>query len=50
MPIISVKGLTKSFGDNKVTKGLDLEIENGEFLAIIGGSGEGKSVLLKQII
>jgi phospholipid/cholesterol/gamma-HCH transport system ATP-binding protein len=50
MSIISVKGLTKSFGENNVTKGLDLEIENGEFLAIIGGSGEGKSVLLKQII
>ncbi len=48
--MIELKNLTKSFGDKTVTKNLDLTIEDGEFLAIIGRSGEGKSVLLKQII
>ena len=48
--MISIKGLKKSFGDTVITNGLDLEVEKGEFLAIIGRSGEGKSVLLKQII
>lgn len=48
--MIKITGLKKSFGDKEVTKGLDLVIEDGEFLAIIGRSGEGKSVLLKQII
>ena len=48
--MIEIKNLKKSFGDKKITCGLDLEIETGDFIAIIGQSGEGKSVLLKQII
>ncbi len=48
--MIILKGLKKSFGDKVITKGLDLTIEDGEFLAIIGRSGEGKSVLLKQLV
>lgn len=48
--MIELKNLTKSFGDKVITNNLDLTIEDGEFLAIIGRSGEGKSVLLKQII
>lgn len=48
--MISIKNLKKSFGETIITNGLDLEVERGEFLAIIGRSGEGKSVLLKQII
>jgi phospholipid/cholesterol/gamma-HCH transport system ATP-binding protein len=48
--MIELKNLTKSFGDRVITNNLDLKIEDGEFLAIIGRSGEGKSVLLKQII
>ncbi len=48
--MIELKNLTKSFGDKTVTKNLDLTVDDGEFLAIIGRSGEGKSVLLKQII
>ncbi|MBU4269412.1 ATP-binding cassette domain-containing protein [Candidatus Dependentiae bacterium] len=48
--MIEIKNLTKSFGDKKITRGLDLTIKNNDFLAIIGRSGEGKSVLLKQII
>lgn len=48
--MIELKNLCKSFGPKKVTNHLNLEIKDGEFLAIIGRSGEGKSVLLKQII
>ena len=48
--MITIKGLKKSFGDKQITKGLYLEVNDGEFLAIIGRSGEGKSVLLKQLI
>lgn len=48
--MIEIKNLKKSFGNKKITKGLDLTIETGDFIAIIGRSGEGKSVLLKQII
>lgn len=48
--MIEIKNLTKSFGDKKITRGLDLTINEHDFLAIIGRSGEGKSVLLKQII
>lgn len=48
--MIQLIGLKKSFGDKAITRGLDLTVNEGEFLAIIGRSGEGKSVLLKQLI
>jgi len=48
--MIELINLKKSFGTKVITNGLDLTIGDGEFLAIIGRSGEGKSVLLKQII
>jgi len=48
--MIQLINLKKSFGSKVITNGLDLTIGDGEFLAIIGRSGEGKSVLLKQII
>ncbi len=48
--MIKIQNLQKSFGDKAITRGLDLQVESGEFVAIIGGSGEGKSVLFKQII
>jgi phospholipid/cholesterol/gamma-HCH transport system ATP-binding protein len=48
--MITITELTKSFGEKAITRGLNLTIEKGEFLAVIGRSGEGKSVLLKQII
>jgi phospholipid/cholesterol/gamma-HCH transport system ATP-binding protein len=48
--MITIQGLTKSFGSKVITRGLDLSVEPHEFLAIIGRSGEGKSVLLKQLI
>ncbi|MCK4499819.1 ATP-binding cassette domain-containing protein [Candidatus Babeliales bacterium] len=48
--MIKLTGLKKAFGAKIITNGLDLEVNDGEFLAVIGRSGEGKSVLLKQII
>ena len=47
---IKVSNLHKSFGSKKVLKGLDLEVKKGDSLVVIGGSGCGKSVLLKNII
>jgi phospholipid/cholesterol/gamma-HCH transport system ATP-binding protein len=48
-PIV-IKALHKSFGDQTVLNGIDLAVEQGETLAILGRSGTGKSVLLKLII
>ena len=45
--VISVKGLTKKFGELEVLKGLDLDIHDGERIAIIGPSGCGKSTFLR---
>ena len=49
-PKIAVRGLKKVFGDNAVLRGLDLDLSAGQSLAVIGGSGTGKSVLIKSII
>jgi phospholipid/cholesterol/gamma-HCH transport system ATP-binding protein len=48
--MIEIKNLKKSFGDHKVLKGINLNIEKGKTTAVIGASGCGKSVLLKLII
>ena len=48
--MIKVIDLYKSFNDFKVLKGVSLTVERGEILALIGGSGNGKSVLLKHIV
>ena len=50
MTKIKIENLFKSFGQKEVLKGVDLEIEAGEIMVIIGQSGSGKSVLLKHII
>lgn len=47
---IIVQGLNKSFGSKKVLQDLDLTIKKGESLVVIGGSGTGKSVLIKSIV
>lgn len=46
---ISIKNLVKNFGSKKVLSGINLEVEKGESLVILGGSGSGKSVLIKTI-
>ena len=48
-PIVSVTGLRKRFGPNEVLKGIDLAVQPGEVIAIIGKSGSGKSTLLRCI-
>jgi phospholipid/cholesterol/gamma-HCH transport system ATP-binding protein len=47
---ISLRGVTKSFGPKKVLRGIDLDVTAGESMVVIGGSGTGKSVLLKCIL
>lgn len=47
---ISVRGLRNSFGDQVVHEGLDLDVRKGEILGVVGGSGTGKSVLMRAII
>jgi phospholipid/cholesterol/gamma-HCH transport system ATP-binding protein len=47
---ISLRGVTKSFGPKKVLQGIDLDVAQGESMVVIGGSGSGKSVLLKCIL
>jgi phospholipid/cholesterol/gamma-HCH transport system ATP-binding protein len=47
---VEVRGLRKSFNEQEVLKGLDFKVEPGEIFVIMGPSGSGKSVLLKQII
>jgi phospholipid/cholesterol/gamma-HCH transport system ATP-binding protein len=49
-PIISFSNVEKRFGDKVIYTGLDLEVFKGETLTVIGGSGVGKSVLLKLLI
>ena len=48
--MIELRDLHKSFGQNHVLAGVDLSIERGKSMVIIGGSGTGKSVLLKSIL
>ena len=49
-PIIRVSGLRTQFGKQVIHDNLDLEVQRGEVLGVVGGSGTGKSVLLRTII
>ena len=48
--IIRVRGLTNRFGEQLVHEGLDLDVRRGEIYGVVGGSGTGKSVLMRSII
>jgi phospholipid/cholesterol/gamma-HCH transport system ATP-binding protein len=50
MPMIEVIDVHKSFGSHQVLRGASLTVEKGESMTVIGGSGSGKSVLLKHVI
>jgi phospholipid/cholesterol/gamma-HCH transport system ATP-binding protein len=47
---IRIRGIEKSFGEHQVLKGVDLDVERGKINIIIGGSGQGKSVLMKHLM
>ncbi|MFA5298094.1 MAG: ATP-binding cassette domain-containing protein [Lutibacter sp.] len=49
-PVLAIKDLTKSFGDNHVLNGFSLELFEGENLVLMGKSGSGKSVMIKCLI
>jgi len=49
-PVITVRGLSNSFGEQVIHENLDLTVCRGEILGVVGGSGTGKSVLLRSII
>ena len=48
--IITVRGLRNSFGEQVIHEDLDLDLRRGEILGVVGGSGTGKSVLMRSII
>lgn len=49
MTLLSLSGVTKSFGTNTVCNGIDLQVARGELICLIGASGSGKSTLLRCI-
>ena len=49
-PIVRVRGLVNRFGEQVVHDGLDLDVRRGEILGVVGGSGTGKSVLMRSIL
>lgn len=48
-PVIELKNVTKSFGDHEVLKGVNLKVDSGEVVSVIGASGSGKSTMLRCI-
>jgi phospholipid/cholesterol/gamma-HCH transport system ATP-binding protein len=49
-PVISIRGLSKSFGELEVLKDIDLDVFKGENMVVLGRSGSGKSVLIKILV
>ncbi|MEL6961094.1 MAG: ATP-binding cassette domain-containing protein, partial [Pseudomonadota bacterium] len=49
-PILELRGVEKSFGTNDVLKGVNLDVAPGQSLVVLGGSGSGKSVMLKNAL
>jgi phospholipid/cholesterol/gamma-HCH transport system ATP-binding protein len=49
-PLLQLKGVEKSFGSKHVLRGVDLDVAPGQSLVVIGGSGSGKSVMLKNAL
>ena len=49
-PLIRVRGLVNRFGEQTVHEDLDLDVRRGEIIGVVGGSGTGKSVLMRSIL
>jgi phospholipid/cholesterol/gamma-HCH transport system ATP-binding protein len=49
-PVISIRSLVTRFGKQTIHDGLDLDVRRGEVLGVVGGSGSGKSVLLRTVV
>jgi phospholipid/cholesterol/gamma-HCH transport system ATP-binding protein len=49
-PLIELIGVEKAFGSNRVLRGVDVELRRGEIMTLLGGSGSGKSVILKHMV
>ncbi|MBT2515166.1 amino acid ABC transporter ATP-binding protein [Arthrobacter sp. ISL-30] len=49
VPVLSARGLTKSFGTNQVLRGIDVDVRRGQVLALIGPSGSGKTTVLRSL-
>jgi phospholipid/cholesterol/gamma-HCH transport system ATP-binding protein len=49
-PVLTIKGLRKAFGDHEVLRGVDIHVNKGENLVVLGKSGSGKSVLIKCLV
>jgi phospholipid/cholesterol/gamma-HCH transport system ATP-binding protein len=49
-PVISLRGVTKSFGDRSILRGVDLDVHTAENVVVLGRSGTGKSVLIKIVV
>ncbi len=47
--LLTVRGLSKSFGDNQVLRSIDLEVRRGEVVVLIGPSGSGKTTVLRSL-
>lgn len=50
VPVVQIRGLRKAFGEHEVLRGVDLHVNKGENLVILGKSGTGKSVLIKCLV
>lgn len=49
-PLLKLEGVEKAFGDKQVLRGVDIDVARGQSLVVIGGSGSGKSVMLKNAL
>src|SRR6218665_4156132 len=50
VPKLELKDVRKSFGSNNVLRGVNISIEKGKWVVVMGGSGTGKSVMIKSVL